>query len=126
MGTDITAILAGSGHRNLSELRHYGVKGMRWGVRRKRGSSSGNSTKPKKKSSIKDLSDEELRRRLNRIQMERQYRALTSTRGQRAASKAAKISGEIALNVGKQVVSAQLAKYANLGVNELLKAAGAK
>lgn len=48
-------------------LSHYGVKGMKWGVRRGRKTSS----------NIKNMSDTELRTRINRIQMERQYKELT-------------------------------------------------
>lgn len=78
------------------ELYHWGIKGMKWGVRRyqnpdgtltaagkKRYSSEGDAgeTKPEyapkaspKKAS--DYSDEELRAQINRMQMEKQYRDL--------------------------------------------------
>lgn len=125
MGATIASILHSAGSGTVEELRHYGTKGMRWGIRKKRGSSVKKASKPKKRS-IKDMSDAELRERINRINMERQYSQLTRTRGQVVGRTAAKITGDIALNVGKQIVSAQLAKYGNMGVEQLLKAAGAK
>ena len=74
---------------NESYLAHYGVKGMRWGVRRtlaqlgralKGSSGKGSSAKkqgapPKPKpKSISEMSDEELRAKLNRIDMEKRYK----------------------------------------------------
>lgn len=73
-------------------LKHYGVLGMKWGIRRTpeqlaraRGSSAKKTkeaSKPKtkvktKSESISDISDEELQRRVRRLQMEKQYRELT-------------------------------------------------
>ena len=65
-------------------LEHYGVKGMKWGVKggaSKRGKQSKDyeqaSTLASKGS--KALSNDELRTALNRIQMERQYSQLTAT-----------------------------------------------
>lgn len=72
-------------------LAHYGIKGMKWGIRRTeaqlaraRGSSlsvtkkapSKSSSKPKTKS-ISEMSDEELRSRVNRIRLENDYKSLT-------------------------------------------------
>lgn len=77
-------------------MNHHGVKGMKWGVRRyqkKDGSltSAGKkrytNSSPKKvtkpsseskqeKKTVKDLSDEELRKRIARLQLEKQYKDL--------------------------------------------------
>ena len=48
-----------------SHLAHYGVKGMRWGVR---------NDKPSRAS---NMSDEELRNAVNRMRLEQQYKQLT-------------------------------------------------
>ncbi len=54
-------------------LKHYGVLGMKWGVRQGSASTS-NNTK-----SAKSMSDDELRKTVNRMQMEKQYSQLTSS-----------------------------------------------
>ena len=70
-----------------NELYHYGVLGMKWGVRRSRKSVSSKKTKNvghedyKKAHSSKNvnqMSDAELRCRLNRLQMEQQYSNLSA------------------------------------------------
>lgn len=70
-------------------LKHYGILGMKWGVRRTfeqltraRGHSKTDELhedykKAHTSKSIKSMSDAELRNRLNRIQMERQYSQLS-------------------------------------------------
>lgn len=87
-----------------SELQHWGVKGMKWGVRRyqnKDGSltpagrkrysedgdgSGGSEDSGKSKAtasrprSASDLSDDELRKAVNRMQMEEQYNGLMAKR----------------------------------------------
>ena len=97
-------------------LEHYGTKGMKWGVRKKPGSGVKKSKslkakiaakKPQPKASApkptrtktggkskktKGLSDKELQSRINRLNMEKQYRKLKSenpgalTRGRRTAT----------------------------------------
>ena len=78
-------------------LIHYGILGMKWGVRRyqnkdgsltsagkKRYSDNDNikeapqkNTEEPKKKSVKDMSDEELRREVNRMQLEQNYLRMT-------------------------------------------------
>ena len=75
---------------NNNELYHYGVLGMKWGVRRKRQNKSSKKNKNKKKTeeihgdykkahsnkSVKSMSDKELRSRINRLRMEQDYSKL--------------------------------------------------
>ena len=98
-------------------LIHYGIFGMKWGVRRyqnKDGSltSAGkkrygnnddikdspqkNTEEPKKKS-VKDMSDEELRREVNRMQLEQNYLRMTGQNIEKGKSAA-----EIALGKMKE------------------------
>ena len=74
-----------------TELWHHGIKGQKWGVRRtaeelghitEAGSRTADAvgrltSRKKKNTSVKNMSDEELRRRVNRLNMERQYSDLT-------------------------------------------------
>lgn len=52
-------------------IYHHGIKGMKWGIRR---TPEELGHAPSKSS--KDMSDEELRKRVNRLQMEKQYKQL--------------------------------------------------
>lgn len=51
-----------------NELAHFGVKGMRWGVRKK------SKSKPRK--SISEMSNQELQDHITRTNLERQYAGL--------------------------------------------------
>lgn len=70
-------------------LEHYGTKGMKWGVRKKPGSGGKNaSAKPKSSApkptktktgrgtKTKGLSDNELKARVSRLNMEKQYKTM--------------------------------------------------
>ena len=60
-------------------LAHYGVLGMKWGVRRKSRTPSADSAKAKaiRKKKVNEMSNQELRDLNNRLQLERQYKDLT-------------------------------------------------
>lgn len=88
MTDDEKLVLAYLGFHALKaepQLAHYGVKGQKWGVIRKKLSSGRSSSKstPKaakpQKEKAKDLSDTELRARINRLQMEQQYKQMTNS-----------------------------------------------
>lgn len=80
-----------------SQLKHWGVKGMRWGVRRYQNKDGSLTAAGKKreqhedyarahtKKHVSEMSDRELRERNNRLQMEQQYANLTKkkNRGER-------------------------------------------
>lgn len=138
---------------NQNNLSHSGVKGMKWGQRLyqykdgsltplgkarygKNGSvgkktcsaattsksSSTSNTKPKKRT-IKDLSDEELGRRITRLEQEKKYRELLASEpgkkkmysGKRFIEKVLIPSGE---DIAKQVSNALLAKAVNSAFKE--------
>lgn len=60
-------------------LAHYGVLGMKWGVRRKSRTPSADSAKVKaiRKKKVNEMSNQELRDANNRLQLEKQYKDLT-------------------------------------------------
>lgn len=74
------------------ELMHYGRKGMKWGqnifgkkissLKKRKGDSDSDDGEPNKpkapaKKSVKDMSDAELQREVNRLQLEQRYAQLT-------------------------------------------------
>ena len=92
-------------------LAHYGIPGMKWGKRKAKGNMSKSEflnpkatpfprTRPPytpkgvtdlSPKPIKKITDKELRERLNRIQMETQYKDLTEPKPKTATSKATEV-----------------------------------
>lgn len=124
-------------------LEHYGVPGMHWGVRRGSSGSGGSFSRRKKvtvpevqtvgkgnslsaKPANKKMTDSQLRERINRLQMEKQYSQLMAERNPQKTNAAKKMVAEImqttlkqsatqiltavAINAGKQFVASQVRK----------------
>ena len=105
-------------HNN--ELYHYGIKGMKWGIRRtpaQLGHRPAKTTTSQRKSEMKKMSDTELRNRINRIQMEKQYMQLTAPE----VSAGKKFVKDVMINAAKQTVTSYVAKYMNKGVEAVIK-----
>lgn len=128
---------------NTGELCHHGIKGMRWGIRRTpaqlghktksgKSSSSGKKPEPEKKSektsseteapkkkSISEMSDDELRAAINRIQLEKSYAAAIAQPKQISTGKkfVDKVVTEMvvpaATDIGKQAVKSLMADAVN-------------
>lgn len=115
-----------------NELVHHGIKGMKWGVRRteaqlarargntksdeKTSSISTKKAEPKKRKKMSEMSDEELRRVVNRLQLEQQYQNLNPEKvsaGKKFANKVVKdvvipVATEVAKNEFRKVLTASL------------------
>ena len=98
-----------------TSLTHWGIKGMKWGVRRYQNKDGSLTAAGKKRyssesvhedyakahdsKSVKSMSDAELRNRLNRLNMERQYAQLSpakTNKGKEAVSKIMKTATAVA------------------------------
>ena len=114
-----------------SYLAHHGIKGMKWGVRRTpeqlghRVKSASQKVKSKvtdrkkKTDPVKQMSDDELRKRINRIQMEKQYKQLTA----KQTSAGQKFVKDVMVNAAKQTATQYASKAMVKGVEALIKAA---
>jgi hypothetical protein len=81
MTQSVVEILARNGITvTEDELEHSGTKGMRWGVRKSRpsGGSGGKKSAASRKHQVKGMTDEELKSRIARIKMEKEFLKLTA------------------------------------------------
>ena len=117
-------------------LEHYGVKGMKWGVRKNRPSSGKKrrkgpvqininvgrkSNKKDSKEGIKGLTDQELLARVNRLNLEKRYRELSSP--QKSAGK--QFVTDVISQSGKEVAKKYVTKGMDKSVEALINKAKA-
>lgn len=112
-----------------NELYHYGVLGMKWGVRRtpaqlarargKSTSKTSSSSSEKKETSssttkkkLSEMSDDEIKKEINRMRLEKDYKDLMQMTMSKAESRIEKgkkfvedIVSDSAKNIGKQLVT---------------------
>lgn len=101
-----------------NDIYHHGVKGQKWGVRRKAKKQAAfeNSHEDYKrahsKKSVSQMSDKELRERNNRLQMEKQYGDLTrkTSKGKKVVSAYIATAGTIAGVAGATATYSKIAK----------------
>lgn len=74
-----------------------------------------------RKDELSRMSDKELRARINRLQMEKQYEQLTATPKQTNAG--SKFVKDVLVNAGKQTLTNYTAKYMTKGVDKLIEMA---
>lgn len=98
-------------------LEHYGIKGMRWGVRKKRSRSAESAEAARiKKKKVFEMSNEELKKVNARLDLEKKYSTLNPSTG----AKAKKLIGGMAGSVAKQVVSNAVSQAASNYAKKIL------
>lgn len=119
-----------------NELEHYGVKGMKWGVIRtpeqlghKQTPRHSGKKKPSRQERIRQdrkqafenrrlLSDEELRARINRLQLEKQFRELSDQDLHRGREVALNILGYAGSQTAKTVTAGTMLYAAKVGMTK--------
>lgn len=135
--TTVVDVLSQSAFQAGTEfLSHFGVKGMRWGVRRSEAELHGggshhvsddhanaaNAKAKAKKHGVKSLSNKELQDMINRMNLEQQYARVAPTpKGVRFLKTGAKFTGDVLINVGKQQATKLAADHATKLVGVMLK-----
>ena len=118
-----------NGSQQNDVLCHHGVLGMHWGRHmsgRKTSSSGKKSTNAGRK--LSEMSDNEIRKRIGRMQLEKQYKSLikelnpdTINKGEKEAqSSFKKATKDIALNSYKNIGQQTLTYILGKGVNKIL------
>ena len=123
-----------------NELYHFGIKGMRWGVRRyqnpdgsltnagqkrlSKGHTSNeenDSSNKSKTKTIKEMSNDELSQAITRLQLEEKYKSLSPENVSKGKKFVDTVANDVlkpaAIDIGKQVAKSLMVK----GVNSLVK-----
>lgn len=91
-------------------LQHYGVKGMRWGIRKDRRSADAKSVASLRKKKASQLSNAELQAVAKRIRLEQDYERLNPSLASRGKSALGKILRDAATEVAKETLKTGLQK----------------
>lgn len=110
-------------------LAHFGVKGMRWGVRKNRvtkarlTNQSGDYKHAHSKTPNHKLSNKELQRRVTRLNLEKQYRDLTAKPQSKYRKKLGEKYAENFANVTMKIAGAAAGAAAGYALKALLNKA---
>lgn len=116
-------------HKVDATLAHYGILGMKWGVRRKRGpdglvvqSEDHKKVENLREKKVVEMSNVELKELNTRLQLEKQFKDLTKV--EQSAGK--KFVTDIFRDAGKDVLKRSVAEIMQATMNEMKKIAAKK
>jgi hypothetical protein len=101
-------------------LEHFGTKGMKWGIRKDRKGSGKKSAKQ----TAKTLTNKELKKRVDRMNMEKQYSSLAKKDAEASMSKGQKIVNGVVADFGNRVVKDLTKRGAKVTGEYIAKKAG--
>lgn len=105
-----------------SELMHFGVKGMKWGVRKSRIKNAKRWTS-KKQAKIDGMSDDQLKKANNRLRLEKEYKQLTQTKLEKYRKRVGKAAEEAAFNTLQNALRKGFKSAASRGGSAAIKGA---
>jgi hypothetical protein len=129
MTTKLDNFFKDQGIQPMGTLAHFGVKGQKWGVRRSDSQLDANSADAAraastqaaiKKGGISSVSDADLNHLVNRVNLQKRYSEVTSTKGNSSLTKTVSKSTKTLLAVGKTLNSAY--EFANSPTGRILAA----
>lgn len=120
-----------------NSLAHYGVKGMKWGKRKARGSTPKSEDAAKadrykarvRKSGVSSLSNKELKALNERINLEKSFKDIqveTYSTGRKVTTKVVKKSEKIVVAAIATVAAQQVASLIKSGISSAVKIATSK
>jgi len=103
------------------KIEHFGIPGMKWGVRRKNPSGGKQSSDSQtagrlRKKSLSELSNDELKKLNTRLQLEQQYKSLS----QGKVSAGRKIVSDVLKEVAKDTFKSFVSKALDKGTEKAL------
>lgn len=120
---------------NNNELYHYGILGMKWGVKRaskasriekrakkKNWSEDAETAAKIKTKNVKQMSNAELRKLNERLQLEKQYSQLTK----KETIPGQKFVGDVVRESAKDTAKSYVTKYMKKGIESAISSIGSK
>lgn len=121
MGISAADVLAEHGIEVEEEtLEHYGVPGMKWGRRKaaqRKAKKEARIQTEMERLSVKTMSDDELKAKINRLKLEKEFQSLTTPEINRGQKIVGGILSDVGKSLAKEYVTAQANKriYGNVG-----------